>query len=295
MAVSGAWVKSRRVTEQYADARRWGTGINPVHAVRDNTGRGNEQSPGTVPAAGAVPEYPDAVAPWGYDPADIAGFDVFSSPAEATAGIPFTVDDLPRWGEPTTVSRADIPREMRRPWGAGPRFKAAIRSFRGGARDHDQEFSNEIPTETVSEGWVNKPASGMNDGEVADAIPSADNQVFVQTSMTQRYLMLDNQRAQDRGTDEIRTSIPSRIVPMKLRLWSQGGRDYDMTPRDQNQVPRPFSWRTAGTGPAEWMQANTQYPLETLQRTPPADPSMGTPDTELSSGYGYSDEDGGYY
>jgi hypothetical protein len=295
MGISGQWVRSRRVELPYADARRWGTGINPVHAVRDNTGRGNEQSPGTIPAAGAVPEYVNQSAPWGYEPDDIAGLDVFSSPVEATHGIQFMQDDLPRWGQSTTETRASIQRDMRRPWGAGPRFKAAIHSFRAGARDRDQEFSNETPTETVNEGFINKPSSGMGEGEVPDAVPSSDGQLIVQTSMVQRNKSMDNGRAQLRDTDDPRTSIASRIVPMRLRIYSEGQRLYDMLPRDQNQSPRPFSWRTAGTGPAEWMQPNSQYPLETLQRTPPPDPSMGTPDTQYSDGYGYSDEDSGWY
>ena len=295
MAVSGAWVRSRRVRVPYADARRWGTGVHPVHSIRDNTGRGNEQSPGTTPAAGAVPEYPDPVAQWGYDPADIAGLDVTGSEFEAVHGVPFMVDDYPRLGDSITQTRATIPREMRRPWGAGPRFKAAIRSFRGGARNDHQDYSPQVPTETVGEGWVNKPSSGMGEGEIPDAVPSSDKQLLVQTSMVQRDMPMENGRAQLRETDDPRTSIPSRIVPMRLRHYSEGQRLYDMLPRDQDQTPRPFSWRTAGVGPQAWMEPNSQYPIDAMQRTPPPDPSMGTPDTQLSDGYGYSAEDTGWY
>jgi hypothetical protein len=179
------------------------------------------------------------------------------------------------------------------------RAKNILRSLRAGPRDNDSEVSNQIPTETVSEGWLNKPASGMGEGEIPDdmVLTSDPSQYERNTSMQQRHKTMNNDRAVMRGADDSRTPIASRIAPMKLKVYSGQERHYDMFPYQMDDMPRPFWSRTFGTGPQAYMETNEQWLRTALQRTPPADPSQGTPDLELSeeAQYGYAGEDQGYY
>jgi hypothetical protein len=313
LPISGAWSRKYQRQVPYADARVWGTGINPVHALRGDPGRpyhanldANDMGFRTKAEFVTSPDFIQTRAPWGYDPDDIAGLDVFADPEAAVVGIPFDQDGWPSWdggiqdGQSTPVNRASIATWEQRPLGASGRFRNFIRGIRGGAHDNDRWVSNQVPTETVSEGWINKAASGMDMGEVPDdnVLPPSEAQLYRGTSMQQRYLQLNNDRSLERGTDQPRTSIPSRLAPMKLKVYSGEERHYDMFPYQGDVIPRPFYYRTAGTGPEEYLRSNDQYPRTALQRTPPPDPSMGTPDTELSANdpaYGYSEEDIGYY
>jgi hypothetical protein len=115
--------------------------------------------------------------------------------------------------------------------------------------------------------------------------------------MVQRHKTQNNQRATMRGTDDSREEIQSRIAPMKLKIYSEGERHYDMTPRDMDDIPRPFWYRTAGTGRNLEMLPNEMVVISPLQRTPPPDPSLGP--TEISidpeGGFGYTAEDQGWY
>lgn len=309
--VSGAWAAKFQRSVPYVDARKWGTGINPVHAHRGPTGRpqnsklnANEMGDLTPAHFAVSQDFIEYGAPWGYNPEDLAGLDVYG-PA-ATAGVPILDDgSWPSWtgdnqnGQSTPINRANVRRAQFHPWGIGRRALNVLHGMRAGAYDDDRWVSNQIPTETVSEGWVNKAASGMEVGEYPDdnVLTAADSQLWVQTSMTQRDKTLNNERAMMRGTDADRTSISSRFAPMKLKIYSGEERHYDMFPYQIDDIPRPFYTRTAGTGPASYMQSNDQYPRSAMQRTPPPDPSMGIPDTQLAGNgdYGYSGEDQGYY
>jgi hypothetical protein len=305
VAYSGAFMRTYRVTDiPYASAAKWGTGVNPIHAEDMNPPRGgpNPRDDGLITKAsdaygppGFIEEGPD----FGYDPDDLAGLDVFADPGIAIQGYSFNADGWNDWDETTPETRGHIDRASSRPWQAGSMFNEMLRAIRGGPNYRMGMYRGitfaGIPTETVSEGWVNKPASGMDIGEVADAQPSDDSQIFVQTSMTQRYREQNNDRATERGTDASRTAIKSRVVPMKVKEYSGEERHYDMFPRQIDDIPRPFWYRTAGTGPQEYLKVNHQYVIDPLQRTPPPDPSMGIPDTELGSGYyGYQTEDASY-
>jgi hypothetical protein len=306
VAYSGAFMKNyRKVDIPYASAAKWGTGINEVHAYNENPPRGgpNPRDDALITKAsdaygppGFIEEGPD----FGYNPDDIAGLDVFADPAIAVQGYSFNPDGYNDWEETTPETRGNIDHASSRPWQAGGRFNEMLRSIRGGPNYRQGMYRGitfaGIPTETVSEGWENKVASGMDEGEVADAQPSDNDQLIIQTSMIQRYKTQNNSRATDRSTDDARTPIQSRVVPMKLKIYSGEERHYDMFPRQIDDIPRPFWYRTAGTGPQEYMQPNHQYVIDPLQRTPPPDPSMGIPDTDLGdSTYGYQTEDVGYY
>jgi hypothetical protein len=148
----------------------------------------------------------------------------------------------------------------------------------------------QIPSETVSEGWLNKPQ-----GTPADSKPSDDNQLIIQTSMTQRYRTRTNAGALARNTDEPRSDIPSKVTGQRIKVYSGGERHYDMLPKEQDAMVRPFWYRTAGTGRADDMVPNTMYSISALQRIPPPDPSMGMPETEFVNEFGYTDEDTQYY
>jgi hypothetical protein len=312
--ISGAWANKYQKDVPYTDARVWGTGVNPVHAFRGGPGRpgnaklvANEMGDRTMAHIGMSQDFIEYSAPWGYQPEDIAGLDVYT-PA-ATQGIPI-IDDAayPAWagqdggdqeGQSTPVNRAHIRRESYHPWGMSQMARTALRSIRGGESDQDHHVSNQIPTETVSEGWENKPASGMHEGEYPDdnVTISADGQYIIQTSMVQRKKTLNNDRAMQRGTDEARTSVSSRLAPMKLKVYSGEQRHYDMFPYQIDDMPRAFYYRTAGTGPASYLETNEQSTRQAMQRTPPPDPSMGIPDTEVGAHdeTGYTSEDVGYY
>lgn len=297
---SGAW--SRDYVEGQAGAQRWGTGVNPVHAYRDNPAFITVRVPpetqlpeNITPANMGVPDF-ITEHNFGYQPEDIAGLDVFT-PA-ATLGVEhLNDDDWPELGSDTTVTRSYVKRTRNVPWGSGRMFKNAIHSIRAGEHDGDYKASNQVPTETVSEGWVNKSASGFDIGQSGDMVePSDPAQYERNTSMQQRHKQLNNERSLLRGADDPRTSIDSRIVPMKLKVYSGEQRHYDMFPRQIDDIVRPFRFRSAGTGPATYLEANEQFNRIAIQRTPPPDASLGTPDTELSSSeFGYAAEDQGYY
>ena len=330
--VTGAWARKYQGAVPYVGAAKWGTGINQVHYHRGDTGRPynaklDHGGMDNIPAHLAdTQDFIEYGAPWGYNPEDLAGLDVFADPNEALNGVGIfddhahpnweqynndmdgTYGDPPTGGAPgpvnpqTPITRADIPSFASRPWGMPQRVYEALRSIRAGQGDGDtpgpRGTSSEIPTETVNQGWLNKPASGMEEGYIPDdnVLTSDPAQYERQTSMQQRHQTLNNERAMQRGADDPRTSIPSRIAPMKLKVYSGEERHYDMFPYQMDDIPRPFSYRTAGTGPQEYMVSNEQRQRNAMQRTPPPDASMGTPDTELSGDeYGYVNEDMGYY
>ena len=341
--VTGAWARKFQLQVPYVDARKWGTGINPVHSVYGGPGRGynpkldvnqlDGRTPANFPVASDFVTYGPY---YGYTPEDVAYLDVSSDPVWATYGVGKVNDDAwPAWadrsqdsdgtiGDPpaggapgpvgpqTGKNRAEVPAWASRPW----QFvnKEKLRSFRGGEAEKDtpgpRGTSSEIPVEDVAEGWVNKGSSGRIDpGEVPDdnVMPSAVAQYERQTSMQQRHLPLENERAVLRGTDEARTSVASRIVAMKLRQFSgqypfvpgveETYRAYDMFPYQIDDIPRPFTYRTAGTGPQRYLETNEQWMRTPMQRQPPPDPSMGIPESELTDTdqFGYSTEDQGYY
>jgi hypothetical protein len=321
-AITGQW--KRYYTAPFSGAEKWGTGINPVHqfygestdparvygrpAATGNTQAGGygdtRQSFGKTPPYAASADYIETGAPWGYQPEDIAGLDVFqlSDFAANRHGMDIVNDtDHPNLGtgegfnEPNRTQAG----RYRVPLGVPGRFTSG--RIRAGQWDADFEVSDQVPTETVSEGWINKLASGFDIGQSADdVVPSDPAQYERQTSMQQRHKTLNNDRAILRGTDEARTSIGSRIVPMKVKVYSGGQRHYDMFPFQIDDMPRPFWYRRAATGRPWELRPNEMYVTEPLQRTPPPDPSLGPPETSLSDpnyepAYGYTSEDQGWF
>lgn len=302
--ITGNWVEKRAGEVTYTGAGKWGTGINPVHAyyggpaLRTYGREGITNVPEIHAPATAGPGFIEGPE-WGYQHHDLAGLDVYADEYAAINGVQFLPDDRPVWGESITETRAVVHPDSSRPWGVSGGYKNILRSIMHGPGNINtigSGFSYEMPTETVSEGWENKAASGMHEGVIPDANPSDDSQLIVQTSMVQRYKNQNNERSQLRATDHERSPIESRVAPMKLKFFSGGQRHYDMFPRQQTMVPRLFWYRTAGTGRPNEMQPNTQWVINPIQRTVPPDPDLGVQQTDIyDEADNYTFEDSGFY
>lgn len=295
MALPFTGAYARRYAQPYAGHTVWGTGWNPVHLyygsppARLNPTRPMEGRP--LPA-GQLAEIsqpwealPDQIIPaniWGYQPEDQPNTYLYYG-------------DRPPWDVPPQDSPVRIASDDMPPWDAPGRVNSAFRSTRGGARrtfrdvaPAADEANYPIPSETVSEGWINKGLSGV----VAVAKPSDPAQYERQTSMQQRFATRSNDLAVARATDEARSPIRSRVMPMLAKAYSRGEREYDMFPRQQSpDTERPFFYRTAGTGQADWMEVNQQWDVDAVERTPPPDPYIGRYDGSGVSDYGYMPED----
>lgn len=274
MAITGNFLQS----VGYTGARKWGTGINPVHGIsfstdeptgqkQVTTGQGpNTPGPETLPEGLLNPldEEPEG----GYTDEDFASWVWGYGPQTGTS-------DRPGPDVSTQQMRFYAPNDYP-PMGnePGPPGGAEIRSQEHGdvagsvAKLGDKE-------ETVSEGWVNKLTGGVIDATDADV-----TQVYMQTSMTQRDKVREGSQAQAGRASEQTAPIGSWRPTWGVRIkpWSGGRRHYDMTPQRQDDILRPFWYRQAGTGYRQWMEANEafNYQVEPLQRSPVTDPYAGT-------------------
>lgn len=329
-AYRGPYARPSTTRVKYAGAMVWGTGIDPIHSYYGAgpplrvTGRAGHQ--GASPVGREHPrdrEYQNAADSWtedippetywgypggvDYSPDSFgAGADAPISDGDTAPPVYQYMDSRPAWDEPPESQdiRRETP-ETQTSWGqSGEQQRATTngshryRLFRAWTNNPSNpayyqpiaaEQPNALPTETVNEGWINKTTSF-----VADANPADDAQVFVQTSMRQRYLSKDNTRSVMRCTDDERTPIESRVAAMVEKVYSTGERLYDMFPYQIDQRNREFRFRTAGTGPAEWLEANEFKSVIPVRRTPPPDPNMGVSDIGYPD-YGYTGEDAMYY
>lgn len=267
MAGIPSWRDS--LAENYTGARKWGTGVNVIHSNTDD-GTGRVMAPGEAPY-GLPSDSPILADTYGYTTEDLA----------ATGDVSFT-NWHPGWGENPQRGKSDLPS-----WGhrKGPPSGTGFRSLKRGMSEKEVE-AQQIPSETVSEGWTNKTT-----GNVLDSIVSDPSQYIVQTSERQRDLTRVNSAAVVRGTDADRAGIPSRIVGMKVKNYSRGEREEDMTPWTQDLWHRVFHIRTAGTGNPALMDPNEMYVSQPMTREVPADVDQGA--SESTGGYGYTSGD--YY
>lgn len=289
MAAPMKGIFTARFAQPYSGAGVWGTGINPVHMYY-----GSPPARGTAlrPMEGFAPQHHDLTPPheavpqrgipgyeWGYQPED-------------SLYTTLEIDDRPSWDvlpedSPTRFKANQLP-----PLNATGAAKERFRGLWGGAfqtwRANLPRGNYQIPNETVSEGWENKP----NYGPVAVAKPSDPHQYEMQTSMEQRFQVRDNNASQKRGTDAARSAIASRVQPQRSPIYSTGERLYDMFPRQHHpDTEREFYYRTAGTGIPGWMEDNQMWDIGAVERTPPPDPYIGTPDTSSQLQFGYTTED----
>jgi hypothetical protein len=317
-AYRGPYARPSSVAVPYATAAVWGTGIDAIHSYygegpplrtlgRDGTigsspvasGQGPRGRDYQMPGETSGQDPPEELT-WGYPvdyDIDSFGMGADSSPSTVAPATTQYMDSRPAWNEPVENQRLRRTASTMTPWNVSG---VAMRAWREGShrlRAHppasggpiSAEPSNALPNETVSEGWLNKVTSFA-----ADADPADDSQVFVQTSMRQRYGTRYNDRAVMRSTDAARTPIQSRVMAMVEKVYSTGERTFDMFPYQQDQINRPFRNRTAGVGRAEWLEANAYGAMTPVQRTPPPDPAMGVPEVSSDS-YGYTGEDSMYF
>lgn len=302
LPITGAFARATQMTAPYAGAAKWGNGINAIHA--EYAGPPRPYGPGvpndldsrTTPStANDAVEYGP---PWGA-PNDPSYLDSYPEDA-VMEGQPEEDDNWPNWGDGIQQDNRAVPPEYPA-WNESGQFVRSKQNPVNGPRQ--TTMASEQPTETVSEGWINKGVTGHleqsreNDAEISDA-----SQYIVQTSMTQRKYGMSQPRSLMRTgphVDVPRTDIAPRHAGPKIKNYSGGLRHYDMFPRQIDDIPRAFYFRSAATGPNPYLYNNAVYPNTPMQRTPPPDPSQGILDTAYtnpddSGSYGYTSEDWGY-
>ncbi|MGI0135328.1 MAG: hypothetical protein ACREBW_10275 [Candidatus Micrarchaeaceae archaeon] len=266
MAISGLWKAGQADT----GALKWGTGINPVHSIRTE-GDPLRSSP-VITGMGPGGEFD---APPETLTNDETGIEEISSHYLWGYGTDTGTSTRPRWGISSDVSRSTTgnhPGIDSTEGGYATSVNAAFREKQIG--DNRDEAKLGFKEETVSEGWKNKTV-----GIVEDSNTSDPRQYEMQTSMTQRDKVRKGSQAQTSRASEYMAPIGSRRPTwgQRLKLWSGGQRHYDMQPKAQDLILRPFLYRNPGTGNLEWMQANEafNYQLDPLQRQPVPDPNAG--------------------
>lgn len=308
MAVAGSWTSQAVTPSGYAGATRWGTGINPIHAVRDGgRGRGPTKEPlGSVTPSGAVPESLDDDAAAGY------GYAYEDAQFYAGEDYRYVRADHPNLGEDTT-GRPDRTAIIMEPgsepgpagfpsWGAyyadpesdfplagGPPGGADVRSVQEGAQVENAK-AIAVPTRGYTGGWQSKIH-----GEILEAATSDPSQYEVTTSMRQLHETRVNDQAAARVTDDPRHPIGTRLTGQKVRYFAKssgmggGPGTPDMAPVAQDLPFRPWYFRHAATPPPPDTMYGTMTGFEPLERTPPVDAGELVTSTET----GFAD-DGGY-
>jgi hypothetical protein len=309
MAIAGSWRAANVTPAEYDGATKWGTGINPVHAIPESFERGPTKLPlGSTDDAGPPPESILGPVLWGYQAED----------AQFYQGEDYRYVDIdhPNWGENTTgrgdrggpsaygQEVSDFPS-----WGVyndddttgefpvpGPPGGAAIR-----AESHQSETERQhliaVPTPGVSGGWLNKTHGQVNTPRTSD--PS---QYEIATGIVQTSSHLDNSRAVARGTDDARTPIANRLTGVKVKSYAKdinmggGPGTPDMMPQQQDAIPkRPWFYRQGAMPPPEthtWNEISYWTPI--ARSVPPDAGSLVTvQEATQQDGYGYADGD--YY
>jgi hypothetical protein len=274
--LAGNWRNIYAHAPGYVGARRWGTGSNPV---KEKYGEGPPlRTTGRIegpdyPTAelGDVPPGIEPAYDWGYTPEDIwtTPYTGFPPPVGTpTTEIRFTVDNGTPWNTKDDYpSVGEDANEFREQLTADPALWSGTRL-------------KSFPTETVTEGWRNKET-----GAVEDANTSDPAQYERQTSMQQVNPAAgrNNGAAVRRGTDSVRFKIMTRLTGQKIKPWSEGQRNADMFPYQQDDIPRPFRYRTAGTDDPDKMEPNAMYQVSPVRREPPPDPWMGPSEDSVSA------------
>lgn len=305
MAIAGSWLAGNITPAEYSGSTRWGTGINPIHGVRDNSGRpgGTKLALGGTDDDAMVPEEILGPAQWGYSAEDAAMF-----PGE---DYRYVAVDHPNWDEPLasrgdrggpgTYSHEVLDFPQWGPHGTDPEDPDAwpLPGWPGGSRlrAESAQAENElihqiaVPTPGVSGGWLNKQHGAVLDGRDAD--PS---QVMVNTSERQLRSHLDNTRATGRATDDLRTAIANRLTGMKAKLYGKsfgmggGPGTPDMALVTQDLPYRPWFYRQGAMPPAEVHQWNELTAFEPVLRSLPSDAG----DQVVTQEAGITPDDYGY-
>jgi hypothetical protein len=308
LPVAGSWYTRYANASAYTGAERWGTGNNPIHEVY-GTGpplRTTGREPGPdypTPELSDTPSSIETAYQYGYTMDDIESLTPNAfSPAWGTETDEFrnSAGDFP--GPWQIVENFPLPGEP-----AGQAFRGEAEFGAPGSAGNIGRYGEEVlqpdprlwsgialksfPTESVTEGWKNKET-----GAVADARTSDPSQYERQTSMQQVNPApgRNNDAAVLRATDDARFNIMTRLTGQKIKPWSQGQRNIDMFPYQQDLIVRPFWYRTGATDDPSKMDPNEMYVIEPIQRDVPPDPYLGPEETNiysLESNGGYTDED----
>jgi hypothetical protein len=284
LPIAGGWAAANANANQYVGALKWGTGVNPVHGIYGEgppirtTGRIDGPDNPTDPLSDIDENLEGEM--YGYTMEDIGTTNYYGmTPAVGTT--PNMLRDSNKFGHPNW---GDIPEDPSvTAFRTEPEMDKALWS---------QYDLNSFPTETVSEGWLNKETGKVNPAEVSDPV-----QYERQTSMQQVNPPegRNNSAAQVRATDDPRASILTRLTGMKIKPWSQGQRNADMFPYQQDLMLRPFWYRTAGTDNPAKMGPNEMTVVLPVQRDVPPDPYLGPEETAVeSNNYGYTPDDFSY-
>ena len=278
LPVSGSWYTRYANEQAYVGAQRWGTGNNPIHEVYGEgpplrtTGR--EPGPDNpTPELSDIPSTMQTAFEYGYTMDDIDPLTPIGMPpgwGDEPEQWRNTVDEYPPWNQDGG--------EFRNQNQASPRLWSGI-------------ALDSFPTESVTEGWRNKET-----GAIADARTSDPSQYEMQTSMRQVNPPegRNNGAATVRGTDDPRFNIVTRLVGQKQKPWSEGQRNADMFPYQQDLIIRPFWYRIAGVDDPSKMDPNQMLVRQPIQRDPPPDPDLGPEETNvytLEANDGYTAED----
>jgi hypothetical protein len=288
MAVSGSWAASAITPSDYAGATKWGTGINPVHAIRDEgPGRGPTKEPlGSVTGQGVVGDELTGT--------ELYGFEDEDSQYYVGEDYRYLENDHPNWGETSSV-RPDRDARIMAPdgtepvptgfpeWGpyyaepdsdfpvGGPPGGAELRSVAEGA-DIEHQRAVAVPSGAVTGGWLNKAH-----GEVLEATTSDPSQYEMTTSMTQLHKVRVNTAAVVRVTDDPRSDIGTRLTGQKVKSYAMssgmggGPGTPDMAPVTQDLPFRPWYFRTAALPPPPDTTYGTMTAFEPMERVPPVD------------------------
>ena len=275
MPITGMWQDAVSIE---SGALKWGSGINPIHAIEDSYGGRSDKRPHTATGPEGIPggtidqsvvEQADPL--YGYTTEDYASMIWGYGPQTGTSDRP-GMDGTPE------TTRGDVTKGFP-PWGPQEGGIPAGNYFR--AQNHgglvDENLKLGYKEETVGEGWENKRVTYVNDAETSNP-----DQYERQTSMQQRDQVRRGSQNPNTGTaSEFVAPIGSQRPTwgMRWKPWSGGRRHWDMQPKEQNQVIRPFWYRNAATGYVEYMETNeaTNYQVHPMQRQPVPDPYAGVP------------------
>lgn len=328
MAISGNWAERYVQAQNYTGARRWGTGYNPIHEIRDNPGRVIGTKENLYPLGDPSDSMPENVL--GLD--DFAGADWDGEEPYPDEVFRYQ-DERPRWNQSTQDFRGESNSDAmgeQPPWGVyndmNPVDGFPLPGPTGGmdpyldvhhGESQERQHAIAAPTMPVAGGWKNKAhgSAQLPKDEDAQNVGDPLNQWAVNTAQVQGQGVksMSNDRAVARGTDSPRESILSRVAGMRqyspaLSFGMGGGAGApDMYPYQQTAgLKRPFFPRLPGLPPMEDHFMNTMEGRMPLQRSVPPDPYQGDPETAgptdgIDAIYDYgepgdnSDVDWGYF
>ncbi len=310
MAIAGSWKAGLVTPSEYAGALRWGTGINPVHGVRDAGTRETGIKENLLPLGedgqgGEVPEAILGPAQWGYCSEDAALF----------GGEDYRyLDDHPNWGEMPQRQQDSIgavrPGTQEWPsWGPHgadqddwdawqlPAYPGgdSLRAVSEGAEVENAK-AIAVPTRGWRGGWLNKAHGAVELAETSDP-----RQYEITTSMVQLQQTRVNDAAVTRGTDDPRSPIHTRLTGQKVKSYAKssgmggGPATPDMSKQAQDLPYRPWFFRQGAMPPPPDTTWGTITYFDPIERTLPVDAGETVTVTETDLGsddsYGYSGED----